>query len=179
MRHPMTAGAHTQARRHVLWLALLALLTGCATHSAGLPPATRAKGPKALVASAVKGGFVQSDAFEMVLVLAGLNHADYLPAREAPFTPEDAAALYDRLLGSPVTLPGFGPRLVASFLLREAMEGEEELPRAVLLQRVGRFQSLAVLRPDGYLAWALTGETQQRVAPVQWKNGAFRAHAFG
>ena len=33
----------------------------------------------------------------------------------------------------------------------------EELPREVLLQRVQRFQGLAVLRPDGYLAWALTG----------------------
>ena len=52
------------------------------------------------------------------------------------------------------------------------------MPREVLLQRVERFQGLAVLRPDGYLAWALTGETQQRVAPVEWKDGAFRAHAF-
>jgi hypothetical protein len=35
-----------------------------------------------------------------------------------------------------------------------------------------------VLRPDGYLAWALTGETQQRVAKVEWKDGAFRALGF-
>jgi hypothetical protein len=30
----------------------------------------------------------------------------------------------------------------------------------------------------GYLAWAVTGQTQQRVGPVEWKDGAFRAHAF-
>jgi hypothetical protein len=86
--------------------------------------------------------------------------------------------LSDVLLDKPVPLDRFGPRLVASYLLAEAMEGEEELSRAVLLQRVERFRGLAVLRPDGYLAWALTGETQQHVAPVEWKDGAFRAHAF-
>ena len=41
-----------------------------------------------------------------------------------------------------------------------------------------RYNGLAVLRPDGYLAWALTGNTQQRVGPVEWKDGAFRAYAF-
>jgi hypothetical protein len=135
-------------------------------------------GPRTMVASAVMGGVVKLDAFEAVLVLAGLDNADDLPPREAPLTPEDAAALYDRLLDKPVPLARFGQRLVASYLLREAMEGEEELPREVLPQRVERFRGLAVLRPDGYLAWALSGETQQRVAPVEWKDGAFRAHAF-
>jgi len=213
MRHPMRTGPQTQPCRRVLWVALLVLLPGCATHSPGPPlggqvlfeafryrPATPAEhpdtvakrkkaqqeqrarsrtgSPQALVASAVMGGLVVLDGFEVVLGLAGLDNFNDLPAREAPFTPEDAAALYDRLLDKPVTLAGFGPRLVASYLLREVMEGEEEVPRAVLLQRVERFQGLAVLRPDGYLAWALTGETQQRVAPVEWKDGAFRAHAF-
>lgn len=55
---------------------------------------------------------------------------------------------------------------------------KEEVPRAVLLQFLERFRGLAVLRPNGYLAWALTGQTQQRVAPVEWRDGAFRAHAF-
>lgn len=145
----------------------------------GDPPArVRGGSPKALVAAGVMGGAVQVDTFERVVLLAGLDNVQDLPEREAPFTPEDAAALYDRLLEKPVTLAGFGPRLVASRVLREVMEGEEEVPRAELLQRVERFQGLAVLRPDGYLAWALTGETRQRVASVEWRDGAFRAHAF-
>jgi hypothetical protein len=135
-------------------------------------------GPTGMVTRAVLGGLRQTDTFEQVLGLAGLDTPEAFPWPEAPLTPEDAAALYDVLLDKPVSLAQFGPRLVASFLLREAMEGEEELPQGVLLQRVQRFQGLAVLRPDGYLAWALTGQTQQHVADVEWKDGAFRAHAF-
>lgn len=173
MRHTLRNSFHSQARHCVLVLALLTLLPACATRARARPG-----GPRALVASAVKGGLVQVDAFERVLVLAGVDNINDLPAREAPFTPEDAAALYGMLLNKPVPLANFGPRLVASFLLREVMEGEEELPREVLLERVERFDGLAVLRPDGYLAWALTGKTQQHVAPVVWKDGAFRAYAF-
>jgi hypothetical protein len=176
MLHPMRTMLQTQLCRHVLWLTLLALLPGCATLNAGTPPGGGS--PRGVVAAAVMGGAVQLDAFEQVLTLAGVDNLQVLPAREAPFTPEDAAALYELLLDKPVTLANFGPRLVASSLLREVMEGEEELPRAVLLQRVERYEGLAVLRPDGYLAWAVDGQTQQRVGPVEWRDGAFRAHLF-
>jgi hypothetical protein len=130
------------------------------------------------VARAAQGALLQVDAFEEVLLFAGIDNVHHLPSREAPLSPEDAAALYDVLLSKPVTLAGFGPRMVASFLLREAMEEERELSREELLQRVQRFKYLAVLRPDGYLARALDGTTQQRVAPVQWKDGAFRSRGF-
>ncbi|WP_224370340.1 Tox-REase-5 domain-containing protein [Hyalangium versicolor] len=166
----------------VRWMVLVlaGVLGGCATDSARpfRGGAAGRGGPPAMVARSVLGGLQQMDPFEAVLLFAGLNSGEDLPEREAPFTPEDAARLYDRLLDTPVTLAGFGPRLVAASLLREVMEGNEELSRSALLERVQRFHGLAVLRPDGYLAWALTGETQQRVAPVQWKDGAFRAHAF-
>ncbi len=63
------------------------------------------------------------------------------------------------------------------FLLREILV-TGEVSRVELVRRVGRFKHLAVLRPDGCLAWVLTGRTQQRVSPVEWKGGAFRAHGF-
>jgi hypothetical protein len=144
---------------------------------ARLAPA-EGSGPLRMVTHAALGGFQRMDAFEQVLLLAGLEYTDEVPPSEEELTPEDAAALYEALLDKPVTLAGFGPRRVASYLLRQAMEGEEELPREELLLRVQRFKYLAVLRPDGYLAWALSGKTQQRVAPVEWKDGTFRAHAF-
>jgi hypothetical protein len=144
----------------------------------GSSTASGGASPRALVARAALSGLQRLDTFEEVLVLAGIDNAGELPPHEAPLSPEEAAALYDVLLDKPVTLASFGPRLVASFLLREAMEEEQELPRPLLLQRVERFKSIAVLRPDGYLAWALTGRTQQRVAPVEWKDGAFRARGF-
>jgi len=37
---------------------------------------------------------------------------------------------------------------------------------------------VAVLRPDGYLAWTINGRTQQKVGPVEWKEEAFRAGSF-
>ncbi|MFY1824903.1 Tox-REase-5 domain-containing protein [Myxococcus fulvus] len=49
---------------------------------------------------------------------------------------------------------------------------------AELQRRVGRFRQVAVLRPDGCLAWALTGRAQQRIGEVKWEEGAFRAHHF-
>jgi hypothetical protein len=116
-----------------------------------------------------------ADSFIGLLRLAGLVE---LPPEEAPLSPEDAAALFDALLEQPVTVRSFGPRLAASRLLREVVEGDVEVPRADLLERVKRFEPLAVLRPDGYLAWARTGTTCQRVGEVQWREGAFRAGPF-
>jgi hypothetical protein len=145
----------------LLWV----LLTGCATEAPMGHRATagnlRAGGgagggsPAALVGRMAMGALVETDAFEALLGRAGLRDFNELPPREADLTPEDAARLYDALLERPVTLEGFGPRRVAFHLLGEFMEGEEELSRAALLKRLERYRFLAVLRPDGYLAWAL------------------------
>jgi hypothetical protein len=127
----------------------------------------------------VQGRLVELDAFEALLLWAGLNDSStLLPSREADLTPEDAAELYEALLVRPVTLARFGPRLAASYLLLEVMEGEEELSRLVLSARVRRFEGLAVLRPDGCMTWALSGQTVQRVGVVALKDGALRAGPF-
>jgi hypothetical protein len=170
-----------------LLVVALLVLGGCAT---GRPPSgsllagddaaldTGGGGPAPMPLPVVQGGLVILDGFETLLRRAGLGDCHLLPTSEAGFTPEDAAELYDALLVSPVSLANFGPRLAASSLLQEVMEGEEELSRLALLARVQRFEGLAVLRPDGYVAWALNGETQQRVGPVSLKDGALRAGPF-
>ncbi|RKH13671.1 hypothetical protein D7V97_04940 [Corallococcus sp. CA053C] len=121
----------------------------------------------------------KEDTFEELLVRAGLEDLDALPVRRNPFTPEDASEVLERLMEKPVTLGTFPPRMAAGFLLREVLE-HGEVSREELVRRVARFarEQVAVLRPDGYLAWALDGTTQQKVAPVEWKNGAFRASRF-
>ncbi|WP_147446980.1 hypothetical protein [Corallococcus sp. CA054B] len=120
----------------------------------------------------------REDAWEKLLTDAGLDARDERPVGGV-LTPTQAARLMDVLLGKPVTLSTFPPRMAAGFILREVMEGGE-VARQELLRRVERFsrEQIAVLRPDGYLAWALTGRTQQKVAPVEWQDGAFRAHGF-
>ncbi|WP_434299663.1 Tox-REase-5 domain-containing protein [Corallococcus exiguus] len=121
----------------------------------------------------------KEDAWEQLLVDAGLEAPDARPLAVGGLTPTQAARLLGQLMQKPVTLGNFPPRMAAGFLLREVLGGGE-VSREELLRRVERFsrEQVAVLRPDGYLAWALNGNTQQKVAPVEWKDGAFRAHGF-
>jgi hypothetical protein len=129
-------------------------------------------------ASTLKQRMVRGDALVQVLQRAGLTRAHEQLPDGAPLSPEEASALFNALLEKPVTVASFGPRLVTSRLLREVVEGDEEVSRAELLERAKRYERLAVLRPDGVLAMALTGAARQRVGEVQWREGSFRAGSF-
>jgi hypothetical protein len=133
--------------------------------------------PTGLAVRAVASGAVQVDAFEYLLLLAGLTHIDDMPARGEPLTPQGAARVLAVLLNKPMTLGSFPPRMAACHLLREVLEGGE-VSREELLRRVERFKTVAVLRTDGYLAWTLNGRTQQKVGPVEWREDALRAGPF-
>ncbi|QRK09220.1 hypothetical protein JQX13_03415 [Archangium violaceum] len=178
-RRPGEARSRQGKWRHtsMLALVLLVLLTGCAT-GRGEHLDRGGGGPASLAPQLAQGRLVEMDGFEALLLRAGVNDPGLLPPGDEDFTPEDAAELYDVLLSRPVTLAGFGPRLTAASLLREVMEREDGLPRRALIARVERFEHLAVLRPDGYLAWALSGRTQQRVGQVVLKEGALKAGPF-
>ncbi|MFY1831722.1 Tox-REase-5 domain-containing protein [Myxococcus fulvus] len=108
---------------------------------------------------------------------AGLEVSDARPVSGSSLTPTHAARLLATLLKRDVTLGQFPARLAVGFILREVL-ATGEVTRDELARRVGRFRHLAVLRPDGCLAWVRTGGTQQRVASVEWRDGAFRAHGF-
>ncbi|WP_255424875.1 Tox-REase-5 domain-containing protein [Corallococcus sp. CA053C] len=139
---------------------------------------TGASPVRAVAMAGVTSRDVQPDGWEQLLTNAGLEARDERPLGGA-LTPAQAARLLGVLLGKPVTLGNFPPRMAAGFILREVLEGGE-VSREELLRRVERFsrEQVAVLRPDGCLAWALTGRTQQKVATVEWKEGAFRAGNF-
>jgi hypothetical protein len=124
-------------------------------------------------------GVAREDVWEKLLTDAGLEAQDARPLPGGALTPNHAARLLGLLMRKPVTLGNFPPRMAAGFLLREVLEGGE-VSREELLRRVDRFdrERVAVLRPDGYLAWALNGNTQQKVAPVEWRDGAFWARGF-
>ncbi|WP_244227355.1 Tox-REase-5 domain-containing protein [Corallococcus aberystwythensis] len=139
---------------------------------------TGASPVRAVAMAGVTSPDVQPDGWDRLLTNAGMEAWDERPVGEV-LTPTQAARLLGVLLGKPVTLSTFPPRMAAGLLIREVMGGGE-VTREELSRRVERFsqEQIAVLRPDGYLAWALTGRTQQKVATVEWKNGAFRAHGF-
>ncbi|ATB45654.1 hypothetical protein MYMAC_001239 [Corallococcus macrosporus DSM 14697] len=119
----------------------------------------------------------QEDEFDVLLRNAGLEARDARPVAGNPLTPKHAARLLQALMGRDVTLGQFPARLAVGFMLREVL-ATGEVSRAELARRVERFRYVAVLRPDGRLAWVRSGRTQQRVADVGWKDGAFRAHGF-
>jgi len=129
------------------------------------------------VVQAVKGSAVKLDAFEGLLVQAGVESLDQLPPRERPLDREGATRLLALLVEKPLPLRSFPQRMGACFLLREVL-GSGPASRDELNRRVDRFRQVAVLRPDGYLAWVLSGRTQQRAGQVELKDGAFRADRF-
>ncbi|KFA89679.1 hypothetical protein [Archangium violaceum] len=72
----------------------------------------------------------------------------------------------------------YAPWLVADVLLLDVVLKNEAVSRAELGRRVQEFQPLVVLRPDGYLALALSGRELQCVGPVGVQDGAYRAGSF-
>ena len=169
-----------------LWMLCAALFaTGCA----GVEPATRRgtfqqrsarlgeRGREDASNDARIHRGPRSDAFDALLRDAGLEEHDESPVSGDSLTATQAARLLRVLLGKDVTLGQFPARVAVGFLLREVMSAGE-VSRAELVGRVERFTSLAVLRPDGCLAWVRSGRTQQRVGTVEWKGGVFRAHGF-
>ncbi|XXF79036.1 Tox-REase-5 domain-containing protein [Myxococcaceae bacterium GXIMD 01537] len=122
-------------------------------------------------------GTSRADAWEALLMDAGLEGTDERPVPEGPLTPAQAARLLKVLLRKPVTLGTFPARMAVGHLLREVLEGGE-VSREELQHRVARFSRVAVLRPDGHLAWVRTGRTQQKAPPLAWEDGAFRAGPF-
>jgi hypothetical protein len=132
-------------------------------------------GPAGLLVLGVGRNVALVDSFEKLLTLAGVEDMDELPPRGGPVTAEEAARLLTLLLNTPVTLGSFPPRMAVAHMLREVLE-EGEVSREELLRRVERFNLVAVLRPDGYVAWTRSGRTQQKaIGNLEWKDGAFRA----
>ncbi|HEX8703627.1 MAG TPA: Tox-REase-5 domain-containing protein [Myxococcaceae bacterium] len=124
-------------------------------------------------------GATQGEAWEQLLGVAGLEERDERPPPGGPLTPKQAERLLRVLLGRPVTQGTFPARMAVGHLLRQVLE-QGEVSREELLRRVARFSRVAVLRPDGYLAWVRDGRTQQKAfgGVVQWRDGAFRAGPF-
>ncbi|MBZ4407865.1 restriction endonuclease fold toxin 5 domain-containing protein [Myxococcus sp. XM-1-1-1] len=165
-----------------LWiLGVVLFATGCAgvdasSHRGIFQQRARWAGDAREAGDWAHGG-ERRDAFDALLKSAGVEEQDALPVAGSALTPRHAARLLRTLQAKDVTLGQFPARVALGFMLREVLT-TGEVSRAELVRRVERFKHLAVLRPDGCLAWVRSGRTQQRVAPVEWRAGAFRAHGF-
>lgn len=160
----------TRSRTGLLLLALstLVLLGGCATsHSLGRPRSGAGTGSA--------GGFPErtEDPFQIVQEASGLGEEARHPAGAALYQ-EQARQLLGRVMKTRATTRSFAPRRVLFWLLGEVLEGGERVEYAELRRRTRRFESLVLVRPDGYLVAALTGEPLQRMGQVMLEEGQWR-----
>ncbi|MFL5357258.1 Tox-REase-5 domain-containing protein [Archangium sp.] len=173
----MHPGIRSRIGPVVLALATLVLLGGCATgHSLGNPASGSIPGGA--------GGFPErtEDPFQIVQEASGLGEEARHPVGAALYL-EQARELLGRVAKTRVTTKSFAPRRVLFWLLGEVLEGGERVEYAELRRRTRRFASLVLVRPDGYLVAALTGEPLQRMGQVtleegQWKVGRLAVGEF-
>ncbi|MFY0581730.1 hypothetical protein ACN28S_52365 [Cystobacter fuscus] len=176
----------------MLALAVVALLTGCATgaprgnltggfapHSSSLHDGSTSRRPVAVAARGeATGGSGElpedtADPFQVVQEASGLKEEARHPAGAALYLGQ-ARQLLDQLLRTPVTYRSFAPRRVLCWLLSEVLAGGERVEYADLKWRAERFWLLVMVRPGGYLVTALTGTPLQRMGQLQLVEGQWR-----
>ena len=99
-------------------------------------------------------------------------------ATNRPLHPQQALALWSWLARAPLSLRTFAPRTSLAWLLRHALAEGWRSSASELRPLCERFLTLVVMRPDGYLASASTGQPSQRMGEVALRDGALVAGNF-
>jgi hypothetical protein len=167
------------------WLALLMLgalgwMTGCAASGAGGRRLVLYDGPSSAGRSQPRSSFslwAKPDDFQRVQQSAGLEEGDWHEADEE-LGPEEALKLVQSLARSRTTLQNFAPRRTLAFVLSPVVSHKEEVSYAELLRRMEPFRFLVVMRPDGCLASAMTGQPLQRMGKLELREGRLMAGVF-
>ncbi|MFE8602839.1 hypothetical protein [Archangium violaceum] len=149
-------------------LVLLPLLASCpvacASHSS----------PEALAAT--RDTLAGLDEFGALLLGAGLP-VEAIPQGRS-VSPVQAERLRRYFAILPYLPQHYAPRIVADELLRYVQQHGQGLSRWDLSRMVQEYRNLFLLRQDGYLAAALTGEPAQCVGPVEVRDDGAGAGAF-
>jgi hypothetical protein len=119
----------------------------------------------------------KADGFQILQESAGLEKGTRHPAGETLET-DDAKALWETLSRTPTTLKNFAPRRTLVFLLSQVLAAGEDVAYSGVLQRLGSFRSLAVMRPDCHLASALSGQPSQRMGRLELREGRLMVGGF-
>jgi hypothetical protein len=145
----------------------LALLGGC---TASKPPPTLLNQTRELVA--------KTDDLGMLLLNTGLDPQALPAGKELTVREAQQLRLMLSLLLADGSMQRYGPRVAADFLMTEVIAGGKPVPRTALVERLHRFEQLAVLRPDGYLASVSTGSPVQCVGPIQVRDGTLQSGGY-
>jgi hypothetical protein len=187
---PPPTSLRNEARRPwaaLLTIVALAWLAGCATGGAGGRRTTfkDTRGESGARLETGGGTFsfrTKEDVFQELQEWAGLEEDDRHEAGEE-LESEDARALWEALARTKTTLRNFAPRRALFFLLAKWMTQQQEVAYEQVLERTHAMRWLVVMRPDGYLAWALDGEPLQRMGRLEmlagrWMAGRYEVGAF-
>jgi hypothetical protein len=167
------------------WLALLAVgalgwMTGCAGGGAGGSRPVLYDGVAAGVRAQPRSSFSlwsKPDDFQQVQESAELEKGDWHEADEE-LKSEDVRKLWQGLARTRTTLQNFGSRRALAQVLGPMLFQKEAVPYAELLRRMEPFKWLVVMRPDGYLASAMTGKPLQRMGRLEVREGRLMAGVF-
>jgi hypothetical protein len=149
-------------------LAVLALVASGPVACASHPP------PDALAAT--RDVLAGLDEFGALLLGAGLP-VEAIPQGRS-VSPVQAERLRRYFAILPYLPQHYAPRFVADELLRYVEQHGQEISRWDLGRMVQAYRNLFLLRQDGYLAAALTGEPAQCVGPVAVRDDGAGAGAF-
>jgi hypothetical protein len=99
-------------------------------------------------------------------------------ATNRPLHSQQALTLWSWLARAPLALHTFAPRTALAWVLRHTLAQGQPLPASEWRPLCERFLALVVMRPDGYLASASTGQPSQRMGEVALREGALVAGNF-
>ncbi|WNG34824.1 hypothetical protein F0U61_15075 [Archangium violaceum] len=158
------SSAHAPLSLFVVLVVLASCPVACASH----PP------PDALAAT--RDALAGLDDFGALLLGAGLPVEAIPQGRSVSPVQAERLRRYFALL--PYLPQHYAPRIVADELLRYVEQHRQEVSRWDLSRMVQEYRNLFLLRQDGYLAAALTGEPAQCVGPVEVRDDGAGAGEF-
>jgi hypothetical protein len=111
---------------------------------------------------------------QALLTRAGLP-VDHQQLPTATLLTADATRISNLLLQAQPSLVGIGPRMVATRLMQDVVRGGVPTSIATVIQRLAAFAPIIMLRPDGYICYAASGEAIQRAGKTEFVNGELHA----
>ena len=111
---------------------------------------------------------------QALLTRAALS-ADHQQLPTATLLTADATRILNLLLQAQPSLVDIGPRMVAARLMQDVVRGGVPISVAAVVQRLAAFAPIIMLRPDGYICHAISGEAIQRAGKTEFVNGELHA----
>jgi hypothetical protein len=126
----------------------------------------------------VERRLAQVDDVDVLLMKAGVE-LEEIPAGEAWSAAQaNGVILWLRFKISDGRIPAYGPRILASFLLEEALRTKKPITRRELAERLRIHSLIAVLNPEGHLVRAFSGEILECAGPLHIEGGVPRAGPY-